>query len=108
MGDRIHLQIITPTALVCDCACAALRVPLPDGSMGILPSHAPLLGAVEEGIVLYTAEGRTHYVAVARGVVHVADDEVALLVDAAETAADAALAGEALERVKAAARSREI
>ena len=99
MEERIHLQVITPEALVCDSPCSAVQLPIAGGSVGILPGHAPLLGAVEAGIVRYTAKGKRHYVAVRDGTVHVSDNEVLLLVDAAAEAEDVDRAREALERI---------
>ena len=100
MADRLRLQIITPAGLVCDSACSAVRVPVPDGYMGILPGHAPLVGVAAEGIVTYTAGGLTCYAAVSRGAIHVSANEVLVLSDAAETAENADLARAALERVR--------
>ena len=99
MDDRMHLQVITPEKSVCDSACASVRLPLADGSAGILPGHAPLMGVVESGIVHYTAKGEKHYVAVKNGTVHVWKNEVLLLVEAAAEAEDDARAREALGQI---------
>ena len=99
MEDRMHLQVVTPQALVCQSACSSVRLPLADGSAGILPGHAPLLGAVEEGVVYYTSQGKRHYVAVRHGTAHVSNNEVLLLVDAAAQAEDAERAREALQEI---------
>ena len=100
MEDRIRLQVITPQSAVCDSVCSSVRLPLSDGSAGILPGHAPLMGTVEEGIVHYTVNGDKRFVAVRHGTAHVSDDEVILLVDAAAEAEDVERAREQLAQIR--------
>ena len=85
MEDRIHLMIVTSAGTVFDDRIAEINVPLEGGSIGILADHAPLLGAVRDGVVrcIY-ASGKTEPVAVGIGALHVADNEVLLLVRTAE------------------------
>ena len=92
MEDQIHLQIITTSGVVYDGRVSYVNLPLEGGSVGILAHHAPLLGAVTEGVVRYTRGDEEHYIAVSHGVVHVADNEVTVLSDAAEQAEDIDLA----------------
>lgn len=100
MEDRIHLQIITAAGAVYDGFVSAVRIPLEDGSIGIMAGHTPLLGALVEGVVKCTrADGETHYVAVTQGLAHVAENHVSLLVNAAEQAESIDLArAQAAER----------
>ena len=100
MEDRIHLQVLTPGAAVYDGYVTAVQIPLEDGSIGIMADHAPLLGAMVEGVVRCTrSDGEIHYIAVTRGMVHVAENEVAVLVDSAEQAENIDLArAQAAER----------
>ena len=96
MADQIHLQIVTPSAIVADEAVRYVRLPLEGGSIGVLRGHAPLLGAVTGGVLKYARADADYYVAVSDGVVHVASDEITVLVhaavcaDSAETARDTA------------------
>lgn len=92
MEDQIHLQVITPASAVYDGLVSHVLLPLDGGSVGILSHHAPLLGAVVEGVVKCTRGGEEHYIAVAHGVAHVADNAVTVLVGAAEQAEDIDLA----------------
>ncbi|MBE6989987.1 MAG: ATP synthase F1 subunit epsilon [Ruminococcaceae bacterium] len=92
MEDRIHLQVITPAAAVYDGPAAYVQLPLRGGSAGILPNHAPLLGAVEDGVVKYTVAGKDHYIAAGAGVAHVADNRVTVLASVAEQAENIDLA----------------
>ena len=64
MTDTLHLEIITAGGAVVDTQAAQVTLPLADGEVGILPGHAPLLGALMCGVVRYTAAGKEHYCAV--------------------------------------------
>ena len=57
MTDTLHLEIITAGGAVVDTPAAQITLPLADGEVGILPGHAPLLGALMCGVVRYTAAG---------------------------------------------------
>lgn len=92
MEEQIHLQVVTPAGAVFDSPVSYVQLPLEGGSVGILPHHAPLLGTVVEGVVKCSLEEGQHYIAVTQGVVHVADNEVTVLVSAAEQAEDIDLA----------------
>ena len=89
MADKIHIQILTGGGTVFDDRVSELNVPVDGASIGILANHAPLLGAVTDGVVRCTyADGRTESIAVGIGVLNVADNEVTLLVRAAEKGED--------------------
>ena len=84
MEDRIHLCIVTADAAVLDRYVSYINIPTPFGSVGVMQLHAPMLCAVEKGTVRYTAEGKNFLVRVSDGVANVSDNEVTLLVSAAE------------------------
>lgn len=87
MEDRIHLQIVTAGGTVYENRVRAVTLPLSGGECGILAGHAPLMGAVTDGVVRCTfGEDEHAYIAVGIGVVNVIHDEVTLLVRAAEPA----------------------
>ena len=86
MTDTLHLEIITAGGAVVDTPAAQITLPLADGEVGILPGHAPLLGALMCGVVRYTTAGKEHYCAVSPGTVNVAAGNVTVL---ARTAARA-------------------
>ena len=100
MADKIHIQILTSGGTVFDDRVAELNVPVDGASIGILANHAPLLGAVTDGVVRCTySDGRETGIAVGIGVLNVVDNEVTLLVRAAEKGDDIDLArAEAAER----------
>ena len=84
--DKIRLQIITAGGVKFDKMVSYVGVPLQDGSIGVLPGHAPLLAAVADGPVKCTCGGQDEFVYVGSGVVDVMNDSVSLLVRAAESA----------------------
>lgn len=98
--DRIHLQIVTAAGPVYDNHVRAVTLPLAGGSCGILADHAPLMGAVTDGVVRCTfGEAEHAHIAVGIGVANVAHNEVTLLVRTAEPAGSIDLSrAEASER----------
>jgi len=74
-----------------------------DGEVGILPHHAPLLGALANGVVQIRQEGgETVVAAVHGGFLSVADNRVGILAELAELAdeIDVSRAQQALERAQ--------
>lgn len=58
MADTLHLEIVTAGGAAVDTQAQQVTLPLTDGEAGILPGHAPLLGALVSGVVRYTSGGR--------------------------------------------------
>ena len=93
MADQIHLQIVTAGGVVFDRMVRSIDLPLEGGHIGVLANHAPLMGAVADGVVTcaFDKDGEER-IAVGIGVVNVVDNEVTLLVRAAELGEDIDLA----------------
>ena len=102
MADTLHLEIVTAGGAAVDTQAQQVTLPLADGEAGILPGHAPLLGALVSGVVRYTFGGAEHYCAVSPGTVNVAANTVTVLARTAEPAPDIDLprAEAALRRAK--------
>ena len=49
-------------------------IPLSDGDVGVLSDHAPMIGALKEGVVRYVCEGEDHFAAISGGVLSVVDN----------------------------------
>ena len=92
MADTLHLEIVTAGGAAVDTQAQQGTPPLADGEAGVLPGHAPLLGALMCGVVRYTAAGTEHYCAVSPGTVNVAAGNVTVLARTAERAPDIDLA----------------
>ena len=88
MKDRIHLQIVTAAGVVYDNMVESVNIPLTDGTIGVLPDHAPLMGAVADGVVTCTFSGGEEAITVGVGVVSIVSNEVTVLVRAAELGGD--------------------
>ena len=100
MSDKIHLQIVTAGGVVFDRMVQSVNLPLENGSIGVLAGHAPLMGAIVDGVVVCRSEiGGEEAIAVGIGVVNVVDNAVTVLVRAAEPGEDIDLArAQAAER----------
>ena len=87
MKDEIHLEIVTAGGSVYDDMVSYVELPFSGGSVGVLKDHAPMLGAIEDGVVTARKEnGATEFIAVNLGVANVVHNEVTLLVRTAERA----------------------
>ena len=100
MKDGIHLEIATAGGSVYDDMVSYVELPFSGGSVGVLKDHAPMLGAIEDGVVTARkANGAEEFIAVNLGVANIVHNEVTLLVRTAERAEDIDLArAEASER----------
>ena len=87
MKDGIHLEIATAGGSVYDDMVSYVELPFSGGSVGVLKEHAPMLGAVEDGVVTARKEnGAAEFIAVNLGVANIVHNEVTLLVRTAERA----------------------
>ena len=79
-----------------------VKLPAAQGSIGILPGHAPLLTTLIPGVLKYQVEGHVEYMAVSDGFVEITDNVVIILAHTAEEAAkiDIARAEAAKNRAK--------
>ena len=86
MKDGIHLEIATAGGMYDDMV-SYVELPFSGGSVGVLKDHAPMLGAIEDGVVTARKEnGAAEFIAVNLGVANVVHNEVTLLVRTAERA----------------------
>lgn len=81
----IKLEIVTPEKKALSETVDAVTVPTASGEVGILPSHAPLISALQAGILSYTKGGTTNKLVVSGGFVEVGVNTVSILADIAET-----------------------
>jgi F-type H+-transporting ATPase subunit epsilon len=84
VADGLTLRVITPDAIVLDEQVDSVRIPGVDGSIGILPRHAPMVAALDIGILRYRARGREHSVFVAGGFAEVRANTVRVVCEAGE------------------------
>jgi len=84
----LNLEIVTPEKKVFDEAVDSVTIPTASGEVGILQNHAPLISSLRSGILSYTRGGATERMVVAGGFVEVSQNNVSILADTAETAAE--------------------
>lgn len=78
-GDKLRLVIVTPERTLLDEPVSALRFPLYDGDIGVLPGRLPLIGRLGAGeLKITTSSGEQHYF-VDGGFVQVLGPTVSLL-----------------------------
>ena len=84
----LKLEIVTPERRVLDETVETVTVPTASGEVGILTSHSPIVSALKPGILTYTVKGTAERLVVTGGFVEVSGDQVSVLTDTAETAAE--------------------
>lgn len=99
--DAMHLKVLTAEAVVYDAMIQYAEIPLINGGVGILQNHAPMMGAVTEGVLKAKQGDNVEYLAVGQGVVNVAHNEIVLLVRTAERAEDIDMARAAASEKRA-------
>lgn len=65
-----------------------VTVPTASGEVGILQNHAPLISSLKAGVLSYTKSGATERMVIGGGFVEVSQNNVSILADIAETAAE--------------------
>jgi len=88
MDNRIHLTVTTQIGVVYDKMVNYVLLPMVDGGYGILADHAPMIGALDEGIIKYRVDKEEDYIAVGGGVAEVIKNEVIVMATSAEKAED--------------------
>ena len=80
----LTVRVITPDQTVWDAAAEEVVLPSTTGQVGILGGHAPLLTALDTGVMRLRPEKDWLAIAISGGFAEVEDDEVVVLVNGAE------------------------
>ncbi|MGD1852546.1 MAG: ATP synthase F1 subunit epsilon [Cyanophyceae cyanobacterium] len=85
----LTVKVIAPDSTVWDAPADEVVLPSTTGQVGILPAHAPLLTALDTG-VMRVRDGQSQWTAIALmgGFAEVENDEVVVLVNGAERGSD--------------------
>ncbi len=86
MAESFRLSVVTAEGTVFDDTVEYANFPTGFGSVGILAHHAPMLCAVEKGVVRCTRDGETIRIRVSGGVASVENNEATVLVSSGELA----------------------
>lgn len=88
MAGTLTLRVITPTRIVLDEPVDSVRIPVLDGSLGVLPRHAPMVAALGAGLLHYNVNGVEKVLFVSEGFADVRDNVMRVVTEACEPAAD--------------------
>lgn len=99
MPRTLIVEIVTPAKIVYTNEVEMVVAPTLDGEIGVLPLHAPLVGALKAGEVRVKHGDTVEWFAVSGGYVQVYQDKVIVLADDAEASSqiDVARARQAKE-----------
>ena len=103
-GEKLRLVIVTPERTLLDEPVSALRFPLYDGDIGILPGRLPLIGRLGSGELKLTSSSGERSFFIDGGFAQVQGSVVSLLTHRAIPVADLTMAE--AEKQLAAAQSR--
>ena len=98
----LHLEIVTPEKKIFSNTVDNVYLPGADGEMGILPSHAGLVTALQPGELRYLREGQVITIAIGSGFAEISQDKAVVLTDMAlgEGEIDEAATEEAIKRAE--------
>merc|ERR1712157_153837 len=86
MGS-LNVRVITPDRVVWDASADELILPSSTGQLGILSEHAPLLTALDIGVVRLKTGGNWTSIVLMEGFAEVENNKVTILCNGAEEAA---------------------
>ena len=86
MARTLIVEIVTPEKIVYTNEVEMVVAPTIDGEIGVLPLHAPLVGALKGGEVRVKQGDTVEWFAVSGGYIQVHEDKVIVLADDAEIA----------------------
>jgi len=97
----LNVRVITPDKVVWDASAEEIILPSSTGQLGILADHAPLLTALDIGVMRLKLETGWTSIVIMEGFAEVEDNKVTILCNGAEEAAsiDIKTAQEELEKV---------
>ena len=97
----LNVRVITPDKLVWDAMAEELILPSSTGQLGILTDHAPLLTALDIGVMRLKADAGWTSIVLMEGFAEVEDNKVTILCNGAQegSSIDLKTAQEELEKV---------
>jgi len=86
MPDKLMLEVAAPDRLVIREEVDEVQIPAHDGSLGVLPGHAPLLTELGCGVMTFRQGDQRRYLAICDGFLEILPDHVRVLTNRAEWA----------------------
>jgi len=99
MAGTFQLQLVTPEHILVDEQVTMVEIPGRGGHFGVLAGHAPLLSALDPGILTIENGGPDHEFYIDGGFVEVCDNHVRVLADHALPKQDVEV-GDSEQRLK--------
>lgn len=87
-GKDFRLEVITPERQIVGEEAEFLVVPAWTGELGVLKDHAPLVGALNIGVMRFTVNGQIRYTAISGGIIEVNENKITVLANSAELGTD--------------------
>lgn len=102
MAETLKLQVVTPYSLILAEEVSEVTIPASQGEIGVLPGHTQLVSTLDIGQLRYRGANAKGNIAIAGGFVEIADNNVVILAETGEIAAqiDSARAEAARERAE--------
>lgn len=95
MAKAFQVDVVSPEATIWSGQATIVIARTPEGELGIMADHEPLMGALATGPVEIEAEsGERTTIGVHGGFIQVLDNQVTLITDRAQVTSDAAAAKE--------------
>lgn len=107
---EITLRVITPERILVDTSAESVQFPALDGLTGVLPRHAPMVSALDAGMLRWTEKGRRETMFVSGGFAEVRANTVRIVTEASEPASDIDVerAEQAAQRARERLRTRRV
>lgn len=100
MPKSFHVDVVSPEATVWSGEATIVIARTPEGELGIMADHEPLMGALATGPVEIESEaGDRTIIGVHGGFIQVLENKVTLITDRAQVTTDAAQAREVAEEL---------
>lgn len=98
MAKAFQVDVVSPEATVWSGMATIVIARTPEGELGVMADHEPLMGALATGPVEIEAEsGERTTIGVHGGFIQVLDNQVTLITDRAQVTTDTAAAREAAQ-----------
>lgn len=82
--NTFKLKLIAPDGVKYEHEASEVLLPTPDGQIGILANHEPLISLLAPGEITIKYDSKEHYLATEGGIVEIAGNLVKILADTAE------------------------
>ncbi|MGI6066213.1 MAG: F0F1 ATP synthase subunit epsilon [Bacillota bacterium] len=82
--NAINFEVVTPEKVIFSGNIDSLIVPAALGYLGVLANHAPLVTALEIGVVTYRQDGKPKKMAISGGFLEVVNNKAVVLAHTAE------------------------